>query len=228
MSRPKPGSFSSLDLGHRPLRARTHQGAHEPEAGERGQHLAHRVPVDAEGKRLADADVVEWLRRVVDRRLPHWPVIAVSWTATLSPSCFLDRLRLRVRQVTELDVGAPGADRGRPHGGLGADEELVAVEVRAVLDEVVGVPLALERRAPRVVLELEGPRAHRVRLEVVRVLVQVLLREDDVPRRGQVGQERGRRELELEHHRVGVGSLHLLDRRVGVLPDAADALAAGR
>jgi len=68
-------------------------------------------------------------------------------------------------------------------------KELVAVEIRLVLDEVVGVSLT-SNVEPRVwLLNLNGPRTHDVGLEIVWILVEVLLRKNDVPRRGQVAQE---------------------------------------
>src|SRR5206468_10976300 len=100
-----------------------------------------------------------------------------------------DRLDLGQRQGAELDVRASGANGRRARRRLGADEELVAVEVRSVLDEVVGVPLALERGSARVALELEGSGPDDVGLEVVRITVEVLLGIDHVPGRSQVVQE---------------------------------------
>src|SRR5262244_3515201 len=78
--------------------------------------------------------------------MPHWPVMGVSWTATLSPSCFdglnlpsaeveAIRKQLGAGEIAELDVGASGADGRRAHRGLRTDEEFVAVEIGAVLDE---------------------------------------------------------------------------------------------
>jgi len=93
-----------------------------------------------------------------------------------------DRLHLGEGQVAELDVGAPGPDRGGAHGRLRADVELVPVEKWPVLDEVVGVTLTLERRAARVALEPEGSGADDVVLEVIRILVEILLRKDDIHR----------------------------------------------
>ena len=62
-----------------------------------------------------------------------------------------------------------------------------------------------------------------MRLEVVGVLVEVFLREDDVPWRREIGQQRGRRELELEHDGGRIGGLDPFDGRVGLLPHAPDA-----
>src|SRR5262249_61712142 len=104
--------------------------------------------------------------------------------------------------------------------GLRADEELVAVEVRAVLDEVIRIALALEGRARRVALEFEGPRADHVLHEVVRIFVQVLLGVDDVPRRREVREQRRRRVFELEYDGARVGGIDARDRRIRALSNA--------
>src|SRR5262249_3121169 len=178
---PEARELLQLGLWNRPLRARTREGPDVLEAGECAQQLAPRVAIDAQRQSLTDANVRERLHVVVDRdteldderRLLDDDLVA---------ELLADALHLGVGQVAELDVSAAGPDGGRADGRLGADEELVAIEVWPVLDEVVGVPLPFERRAGGVALELEGPGADDVRLEVVRVLVEVLLRIDDVPR----------------------------------------------
>src|SRR5207302_705560 len=133
--------------------ARTQEAADVLEPGEIEQHLAAGVAIESERERLAYALVVERLYVVVDGDPPlagHRRVLDGHLVAEL----LLDRLDLGVGQITELDVRAPGADRRRPHRRLRADEELVAVEVRPVLHEVVGVAFALEARPRCVALEL--------------------------------------------------------------------------
>src|SRR5262249_11105593 len=92
-----------------------------------------------------------------------------------------DRVHLALRQVAKLDVGSPGADRRRAHCGLRADEELVPVQVRPVLDEGVGIPLPLEGRSARGALELEPTGADDAGLDAGWVAVEILLGKDDVP-----------------------------------------------
>src|SRR3989442_58778 len=124
---------------------------------------AGRGPIEAQGEGLADADIGERLRGLVHRD-PEQTGRGCVLYDDLVPERLPDRLHLRQRHGAKLDPGAPGAKSRRPHGRFRTDEELVTIEVRTVLDEVVGVPLALERRAARVALELERPRADDVRL----------------------------------------------------------------
>ena len=212
-----------LELGrrHRPLRAGTRERPHVPEPRERVQDLAPGVPIDPQVEGLPHANVGERLHGVV-----HGDVEVDDEGGLLDDDLVAELLRdgfhLGHGQIAELDVGAAGPDRRGPHGCLGADEVLVAVEIGPVFDEVVGVPLALERRAARVALELEGAGAHDVVLEVVRILVEVLLRKDDVRRRGEVCQKGRRRELQLEDDGAWIRGFHARHRRVVMLPDAAD------
>src|SRR5437667_4068257 len=185
---PEARKLLQLGVRHRPLRRRTHQPADVLETRDGVEHATRGVPIETQRQRLTDTFVVEGLDRLVHRDAEDAGgrgILHDHLVAELLP----DRLDLRLRHGAELDVRAPVANGRRAHRCLRADEELVAVEIRSVLDEVVGVALALARVAARVALELEGPGPDDVRLEVVRILVEVLLRIDHVPRRGQVGQE---------------------------------------
>src|SRR5216117_3899701 len=172
---PEARKLLQLGVRHRPLRRRTHQPADVLETRDGVEHATRGVPIETERQRLTDAFVVEGLDRLVHRDAEDAGgrgILHDHLVAELLP----DRLDLRLRHGAELDVRAPGANGRRAHRRLGADEELVAVEIRSVLDEVVGVPLALERGSARVTPELEGPGPDDVRLEVVRILVEVFLR----------------------------------------------------
>src|SRR5207237_2478816 len=140
------------------------------------------VPIETERQRLTDTFVVEGLDRLVHRDAEDAGgrgILHDHLVAELLP----DRFDLRLWHSAELDVRTPGANGRRAHRRLRADEELVAVEIRSVLDEVVGIPLALERGAACVALELERPGPDDVRHEVVRILAEVFLRLEPVPRR---------------------------------------------
>src|SRR6266540_3039741 len=185
---PEARKLLKLGVRYRPLRRRTHQPADVLEARDGVEHATRGVPIETKRQRLTDAFVVEGLDRLVHRDAEDAGgrcILHDHLVAELLP----DRLDLRLRHGAELDVRAPGANGRRAHRRLRADEELVAIEIRSVLDEIVGVPLAFERGSGRAALELEGPGPDDVRLEVVRILVEVLLRIDHVPRRGQIGQE---------------------------------------
>src|SRR5262249_4600433 len=146
-----------------------------------------RVPIDGQRKGFANANVVERLDGLVERDAEQpgrWRVLHDDLVPELLANC----RDLGLRHGAELDPGTPGTKGRGPHRGVRTDEELVSVEVRPILNKVVGVPLALERGSARVTLELEGTGSDDVRLKIVRVLVEILLRIDDVPRRGEVSQ----------------------------------------
>src|SRR5438876_3139012 len=67
---PEARELLELGLRHRPFRAGTHQTSHVPQAGERLEHPARRVAIEAQREGLADADIVERLHGVVDRDAP--------------------------------------------------------------------------------------------------------------------------------------------------------------
>src|SRR6267142_4573382 len=129
---PEPRQFLQLGLRHRELGAGTQETAHVLQARQAEQHSASGVAVEPERERLADADVGERLHRVVDDD-PELARHRRLLDDDLVTELLLDRFDLGRRQIAELDVGAAGPDGGRPHRGLRADEELVAVEVGPVL-----------------------------------------------------------------------------------------------
>src|SRR5262249_61477284 len=102
------------------------------QARDRVEPRAGRVTVETERERPTNALVLEGFDRLVHRdaedaggrRILHDDLVA-----ELLP----DPFDLRQRQRAELDVRAAGANGRRARRCLRGDEELVAVEVRAVL-----------------------------------------------------------------------------------------------
>src|SRR5437773_2591858 len=96
--------------------------------------------------------------------------------------------------------------KGLPGGRVLDEERAEAVEVRAALDEVVVVLLAEDVGASHVLDELEGATAEHVVLVPVRIARQDVGLVDEVEGRGEVGEHRHRRPLELEDDRPRIGA----------------------
>ena len=111
-------------------------------------------------------------------------------------------------------VGTAGLQRRRPRAALRDDEIPDAIEVRAALDEVVGIALEVDGLAALPFLEAERSGTHAAR---------ALLRDGDVGGQDrrvtarEHEQQRRLRALEPEHHGVRVGGLDRLDVVVPLL-----------
>ena len=110
----------------------------------------------------------------------------------------------------EVDVALSGTERGEAGGRIGRGEDVVLVDVRTALVEVVGVAAEDHAYFPRVLLDDVGPGPDHPLLEVA-VLLEDLAREDDGHRLRQVLREHRVGRLEMDAHRVLVGRLHALD-----------------
>ena len=214
----EPGDLLKVGVALRERSLRTHEPAHVLHDRDLLERRASGVAVDGEGQGLADPHVVKGLLLRVRDDVVH-----------ADPRRLLDREIVRQRpaevvallrgEAAELDhrlLAADGVHLGRR---VGDDECLVAVEVgqldsTLVLGEVVGVLLADPVLAFRVRDVGERPRPIDVLLVPVDIGLQLRRAVDEVPRRGEVRAERGRRVLQLELDLVLCRRADALDRGV--------------
>ena len=188
MSRPEARHLLELALGQRPLRARPEGPAHVLDQ----RHLAHRLrsapPVDGEREGTAHAHVVERLALDVEgqedvghpRALLHRDLVLHGLEQLVA---------LLRRAAAELRVVLAAAQAAH-HRVAAHEQRLVAVEVGAVLAEVLVEAHRAPVRALDVLDELEGARPHDLGLGISRVLLELLGAVDAVEGRGEVQQHR--------------------------------------
>ena len=203
--------------------AREDDTADRLDDGDLGQVLGTAPTVDGKGKRPAHANVVEGLHLVVGGHEQGAVPVALLDGELLAQRLHQIVTHLR-RETTELDVGAPAANRLHVDRILLGEDGLGAVEIGLALPIIGLIALGIDVRSRLPFDELERPRAQHVLLVPVHVGIEDLLGVDEVVRKRQRRNEGARGILQFEHDREIVGRGDAFDHAKERLAVADDSL----